>query len=298
MTGDHAGILRALRGTMSLRAFVDHLVENGLAESSLSTRRLSNLEKGLADLSPVEWDEVADALIRAGVPPEQVEPLRVVPPPMIAPLPTSTPASRLQQWSRIVAPVPDNSWWQRLLAAAARLTTAQTLGGYLQLLDRHGSEREELLQLVRRRLELGATGGPFRPVEGDAVGILSTASSARIQVDHSEPFVLELKLCNRGIVPWRDRLLFRLGAPVTSSLPLTPAILPVPDTDPGDSCDLLVPGRAQFFPNLAVVSYVMVFPDLSSCLPGRLPLWVDTRTEEYDSTFDLPPGFPVARATD
>lgn len=298
MTSERAAVLRALRGNVPLRAFVDGLVDHGLAGNSLSTRRLSNLEKGLADLSPAEWNELADTLVRTGVSPEDVEPLRVVPPPLIVRLPASTPASRRQQWSRIVAPVPDDTWWHRLLAAAARLTTAQTLGGYRQLLDRYGGEREGLLHLVQHRLEIGETGGPFGRFEGDAVGVVRADSTLAVQVDRSQPFVLELTLRNTGTVQWRDRLLFRVGAPVSSSLPLTPVILPIPDTDPGGACDLFVPGRAQFFPNLALVGYVMVFPDLTSCLPGRLTLRVDTRTTAYDSTFDLPPGFPAAEAAE
>ncbi|GAA1567813.1 hypothetical protein GCM10009789_21540 [Kribbella sancticallisti] len=297
MTDNRAEVLRTLRGTTSLKKFIDRLVEYGLTEK-LTRQRLSKIEKGTAVFPPGLAAEIAETLIRSGVPPQQVEPLRVVRQPLIEPVPARTAAMRWKQWSRMVARVPNRRWWEQPLTVLSRMTSSEYAGAYRQLFERYGGDSEEVLHLLRRRLEIGGEGGPFHPVEGDAVGIRRAASTLRVCADRTDLFLLEVKLRNTGTVPWRDRLLFRLGTPVSASLPLTPAILPVPDTDPGGVCELIVPGRAQWFQNLAVVSYVMVFPDLSSCLPGRLPLWVDTRTEVYESTFDLPPGFPAAEIAD
>ncbi|TCO61883.1 hypothetical protein [Actinocrispum wychmicini] len=59
---------------------------------------------------------------------------------------------------------------------------------------------------------------------------------------------------------------------------------------------MIIPGRAQFLANLAMVSYVMVFPDCSVCLPGRLTLYVDTRTNEFAPIPELPPDFDTPSA--
>ncbi|MDX6263552.1 MAG: hypothetical protein QOH84_5240 [Kribbellaceae bacterium] len=297
MAEDRGEVLRALRGSASLPAFIDRLVQNGLT-GTLTRQRLSDIEQGKKPLTPELSEAIVQALIRSGLAPEAVEPLRMERSPLIEPLPASTAVSRHRQWSRMVARVPESRWWDRPLTVMSKLLPASAVSTYRELFDRYGSDSERVVATIRERLELGRTGGPFHPLDGDAAGIGRAASPLRVRAGITELFLVKIQLHNTGSVPWRNRLLFRLGTPVTASLPLTPAILPVPDTDPGGSCEFIVPGRSQWFANLAVVSYVMVFPDLSSCLPGRLPLWVDTRTDEFDSTFDLPPGFPVSGAAD
>ncbi|MEU4294978.1 hypothetical protein AB0E63_42715 [Kribbella sp. NPDC026596] len=289
MPDQRAEALRSLRGELSVRAFHVLLAKNGLAPGRLSRHRLGDLEEG-AHVPLAVWEEIADALAAAGKSADEVEPLRSAEG-LIAPPPPSTPDLRLRQWSRIVARVAGNRWWSAPLALAQRVTSATKAVSYLQLLDRHGGSREQLEQ-VRLRLELGRTIGPFEPVVGDEVRIDPAASTLQVQLDHGDLFVLSARLHNTGTVPWRNRLLFRLGTPVSSSLPLTPGVLPVPDTDPGGFCDLIVPGRAHWFLNLAAVSYVMVFPDLSYCVTGRIVFQVDTRSTEYEQSYQLPPGFP------
>ena len=289
VTDKRAETLRALRGDLSLRAFAALLAENGLAPGRVSRHRLGDLEDG-ANAPLAVWEEIADALTAAGRSADEVAPLRSLEG-LITPPPASTPDLRLRQWSRIVSRVAGNRWWSTPLALVRMITAPEKAMSYTQLFGRHGGVREQMLVEVGRRLELGRVSGPFEPVPGDESRIDSAASTLRLQLDHGELFVLTARLHNTGAVPWRDRLLFRLGSPVSSSLPLTPAVLPVPDTDPGGYCDLIVPGRAQWFRNLAVVSYVMVFPDLSGCLPGRIAFLIDTRSTEYERSYDLPPGF-------
>ena len=292
MPDRRAETLRALRGETSLQVFLNLMLTHGLAKGSLSRRRLSEIEQGAA--APLAlWEEMADALAAAGLPYDAVQQLLVVHE-LIAPPPPSTSALRLRHWSRIVSRVPGNKWWHRPLVFLATVASPSNAAAYRRMFDEYGGAREQMVEDVRLRLELGRTGGPFTPVPGDGIAVGGAASTLRVQLDHGDPFVLSVRLHNTGTVAWRNRLLLRLGAPVSSSLPLTPGVLPLPDTDPGGHCELIVPGRAQWFPNLAVVSYVMVFPDLSSCLPGRIAFRVDTRTTEFDRSFQLPPGFKPA----
>jgi RNA polymerase sigma factor (sigma-70 family) len=142
---------------------------------------------------------------------------------------------------------------------------------------------------------LTATGaGQWQASEDDRVVIDRARSEHTVRTDRAELFLLRLYLHNTGSVPWRDRLLYRVGVPVTTGTPFTPGVLPVPDTDPGQQCEVLVPGRAQWFRSHAAINFVMVFPDFTPCLPGRVTCWIDTGGAELDSSQPLLPGFPGA----
>ncbi|SDD36925.1 hypothetical protein [Actinokineospora iranica] len=295
MSDERVAALRALRGELSLAAFLDRLVEHGLPANRVSRQRLSRLEKGETQLPVTLWEEIAEALTAAGAPLERVAVLRG-PVARIDPVPPSTPELRRRQWTRVVSRLAGNKWWHAPLLLVARHIGVRHAAHYQQLFDRYGGQQETMLQQLQARLALGNSSARFAPVPGDAAAIDRAASTVSVRVEHGELFVLTARLVNTGTVPWRDRVLLRLGAPNTSSLPLTPTVLPLPDTDPGGHCDVPVPGRAQWFTNMAEVTYVMVFADLSSCLPGRIVFQVDTRTGELDRSFDLPPGFPAADA--
>jgi hypothetical protein len=298
MPDERAETLRRLRGDRSVRAFAKLLAESGLASRAVSRQRLMDLEQG-ADAPVALWEEIADALAATGVPLEELEPLRSFEG-LIDPPPPSTADLRWRQWERITSRVPRNPWWHKPLSLVQKvLPKAEKATSYRELFDRYDKVREPMLEQAHLRLSRGSS-GPFTPYPGDLARIDRAGSELHVRVEHGELFVLTLRLHNAGSVPWRDRMLLRLGPPVSSSLPLTPAVLPVPDTDPGELCEVVVPGRGQWFLNLAVMNYVMVFPDMSSCLPGRVTFQVDTRDKNhgFERSFELPTGFPTAPRTD
>lgn len=128
----------------------------------------------------------------------------------------------------------------------------------------------------------------WAPVDGDAVTVVREESALEVALVRGELFVLVATLRNSGVVPWRQRLLTRLGPPVTSSLAFTPPVLPVPDTPPGEMCRIVIPGRGPWFPNASLVTYVMTFPDLAPCLPGSLSLLVDASTQDDVVSHPIP----------
>lgn len=287
MTERQRTALRQLRGTDSLLTFIGHLRDHGFT-ATLSRQRLSQVEQGDADLPDALWDAIADALIRAGRDPGQVGGLWPSGTP-VRPPPPSTPALRVRQWTRIVDRLIGNRWWYQPNSLMERFVGIDRAHAYQRLAQHHGIDLERQRAETRRRLAAGAESGPFEPDPADAV-LVDARSELHVAVQPVELFVLRAVLHNAGTVPWRDRLLYRLGPPVTSSLPFTPGVLPVPDAEPGETCDIAIPGRAQWFPNLATVSYVLVHADCSPSAPGRLPCQVDTRRPgRYDHTLPMPP---------
>jgi len=284
MTEPQRAALRRLRGARSLQTFADHLRVNGLP-AKLSRQRLSQVEQGDAGLPPALWHAIADVLIRSGQDPAEVAALRPAQP-AIDPPPETTPALRVRQWTRVVNRLAGNRWWQRPNSLMERVAGMDRAHSYRNLAQQHGIDMEWQRTETSRRLALT---GPFTTEIGDDV-CLAGNSTLSVVVVQVELFVLRAVLHNTGTVAWQNRLLYRIGPPVTSSLPFTPPLLPVPDTPPGNSCEIAIPGRAQWFPNLAIISYVMVHPDCTPCLPGRLPCTVDTRVPgQYDHTLPMPP---------
>jgi hypothetical protein len=280
--------LRQVRGTMSLREFAAFLVTHGLGEGELSRQRLSRVERGEIDLPPRLWTGVIAALRAAGVPAERLAPLMPVAEPVIHPVPPSEPGLRRAQWSRLLTGLPGNRWWQQPTTILARVAGPRWIREYHAMAARYGVDAEGQRQDVLRRLASRATWSA-RP--DDAVAVHGDESTRSIRVGSGELFVVELTLRNTGAVPWRDRLLYRLGTTVSSSSPFLPGLLPVPDTEPGATARIVVPGRAQHFPNLAVISFAMVFADCAPSLPGVVRCFVDTREENrFDHTLDLPDG--------
>ena len=295
MPSDQTRALRRARGDMSWRTFAQHLADNGLR---LSRHRLADVERGTITLPAPLWDEIAQALIRGGRTPADVADLRSAARP-IEPAPPPTAGQRLEQWHRIVGHVRHNRWWRSPVTLVARVTDPKHLSRNHQILAQSGVERMRYLRDVRTRLDLGmAQAGNWQADPHDRIAIDRKRSLLSIDVDRVELFLLRLRLHNTGTVPWRDRLLYRVGPPVTSTTPFTPGVLPVPDTDPSQSCEILMPGRAQWLCSLAAINYVMVFPDGTSSLPGRVTCWIDTRGAGVDHSLPLPPGFPVASPKD
>lgn len=139
---------------------------------------------------------------------------------------------------------------------------------------------------VLRRL---ATDGPWAPDPDDRVAVDDEDVDQTQRVAPGGPFVFRAHLHNTGTVPWVDRMLYRLGPPVTSSLPFAPVLVPIPDAKPGHTSTVIIPGRGQVFPNLAVMTYAMIFADCAPCLPGSIRFLVDTRNKhKIDRPLPLP----------
>jgi hypothetical protein len=192
---------------------------------------------------------------------------------VVTPLPPEGPARRQRRRAVLCAVLTENPRWSQFCAVARE----------------HGVDLDAAQREASRRFALPPS-ADWRPRGADAAEVVER-DRASLRIGRGEPFVLWPLLRNAGGIPWRDRLLVRIGASVSSSLPFTPTALLVPDTAPGGMCELAVPGKAQWFPNLAVVSYVMVFPDGTPALPGRLLLAVDARdARRPDQTLPLPAG--------
>jgi hypothetical protein len=291
MTPEQREALRKARGAMSVREFKSFLVTSGLSEQ-VSRQRLGEAEKGSATLTQKELDAIADALVSGGRGEDVVALLRMhADEPAIVPAPPSTPPLRRRQWTAVAERIPQSRWWLQYGALVSRLGGTNSVLQYRRLLAEHGIDPESQLAEVARRLRLEPGRQPGAH-PGDAVRLESPSDDLFVRLDRGRLFVIRVVLRNTGLVPWRDRFLYRLGPPVTSSMPFVIILVPVPDTLPGDACELLIPGRAQWFLNLAVVSFCMTLSDCTPCLPGRLQFFVDTRVlGGYDHTLRLPEGY-------
>jgi hypothetical protein len=159
---------------------------------------------------------------------------------------------------------------------------------YRALADEAGMNLDANLAEARRRLALDPAENDWRTEPTDLVLINKSASLLEIEVEHGGLFVFSATLINAGRTAWRDRLLLRLGPPVASSLAFTPPILSVPDTPPGDTCRVAIPGRSPWFPNLTVITYAMTFPDCRPAAGGSLQLFIDAKEEHGRTSHPLP----------
>jgi Helix-turn-helix domain len=121
---------------------------------------------------------------------------------------------------------------RRLPELACRMPRNPRWPRYQQLTREHGTDLDALLAEARDRLAMPPQ-NDWRPVAGDAITVAREESTLGVALARGELFVLVATLRNSGTVPWRQRLLTRLGPPVTSSLAFTPPVLPIPDTRPG-----------------------------------------------------------------
>jgi hypothetical protein len=127
---------------------------------------------------------------------------------------------------------------------------------------------------------------PTEPIAGDDVHVLAV-SPDETRVGPNQPFEIRVRLRNAGTVAWGDdRLLLRLGPPISSTIAQTAPVLPVPPTVAGGTCDIVVPGRGHYLPGRCVVTYVMTFANGKPCLPGGLSLPIST-VAELHSTLSL-----------
>lgn len=86
---------------------------------------------------------------------------------------------------------------------------------------------------ILRRLEAGTTECPSPQ---DNWEMLEPVTPDGTDIGKNEYCAIRVTLRNTGAVPWQGRLLSRLGVTVSTVMPLTPRVVSVPDTKPGDSC--------------------------------------------------------------
>jgi len=236
-------------------------------------QRLSSAEAGRADLDWELWQELAIVLEALGANPSDVADFERIVAVRGAPESGALGMDRMHHMQRwlLMASLPSTRIWPILS----------------QLVEPLGIALPGIHAEIMRRLELGITNpGTWLADSRDSVSVDANESAHHVRVARSTPFVASMQLRNTGEARWEDRLLVRLGPPVASSLPYTLGVLPVPNSQPGESCDIVVPGRSHWFPNLAVVSYVMAFPDFTICVPGRVEIAIDTRdADDPDQTF-------------
>jgi len=286
MTTSPGMALRRLRGNLSLRSFAALLVAHGLPPGTLSRQRLSQVEAGAAELPPELWAAIRLALRAAGHSDDETALLVVAPPPIITPAAESTPATRRKQWQRLLEAIPGNRWWQPPTTIAAKVLGDDWIETYQTLAERYDIDVERHRHEVLRRLAMDKT---WTADPHDRVTVHRDDIDQTLRIGPGDPFVVTARLHNAGTATWTHRMLYRLGPPVSSSLPFAPVLVPLPDTEPGCTAMVVISGRGQVFPNLAVMTYTMVFADCSPCLPGATQFFVDTRNKhKIDQTISLP----------
>jgi hypothetical protein len=258
---------------MSLPVFTRLLADQGAPK--LTRQRLSGFERGQRLPVPLLY-AIAEACATIGGLPDEIRGrwLQILRQP--------------DSWDRVPGSYPSGRRKQ-LRALTARATGNPRWPLYRELAGGLGVDLDANLAEARRCLEL-PDNPAWQPVPDDRAVVVSQAGSLRVTVERGELFIFVCTLSNCGSTAWRDRLLIRLGPPVTSSLAYTPPVLSLPDTHPGAECRVVLPGRGPWFPNLSVVTYIMTFPDCRPCLAGSLRLWVDARQHPGPTTQPLPPG--------
>lgn len=106
------------------------------------------------------------------------------------------------------------------------------------------------------------------PVSGDSVTCAAVAPPAGSLVAANTAVQVQWTLTNTGSVPWRGRLLRRVGAHAGVRAIGSTVLTPIPDTEPGSvvevGCALLAPKM----PGTAVAYWQMVDPNGMLCFPG------------------------------
>lgn len=128
-------------------------------------------------------------------------------------------------------------------------------------------EHAELLRIRHDRSSETA----WRPSRDDGSGSHGDGEEAVPEgtiASPSESLTIRWVLHNTGSVPWRDRLLYRVGDARTGIL--TPPFVPIPDTMPGEAaeiwCALRAPDRAGTYR----ACLKMGWPDGTYCFPNTL----------------------------
>ncbi len=114
------------------------------------------------------------------------------------------------------------------------------------------------------------------PLDGDeSVYEGEVQSPNGILLQRGTWFTKSWQIRNVGTVAWRDRFLQRVGPTAAATLVATDPLVPVPETEPGQSVLLEVRCRAQWVESTSVAHFKMVFADGRLCWPNRYSHGVD-----------------------
>jgi hypothetical protein len=253
--GERLGALlrEARRETgFSQRELAEILTERG--DRVVTHQELSHLERGARKSPLVAWHTLAGELAARSPDSVKAERFRDALAPISEPVAPSTlwdAGARRRYFNDLVAGLaadPPTRWYEPL-------SRKYRLCYYTDLAELH------------RRLAAGSNPHPSMAQAGDEWQALGDTDPVQVRLTGRQGTVVALRLRNTGHVPWRDRLLWRLGAGVTSLLPMTPSLLVLPDTAPGEDCEILVPLRGASLVGVADVNFVMVYSDLVPCFP-------------------------------
>jgi hypothetical protein len=107
-------------------------------------------------------------------------------------------------------------------------------------------------------------------VPGDASEFVRDVTIADGTIfEPGEEFEKAWELRNVGTVPWRGRRLMRLGATEGPTLQGSPSLVPIPDTEPGETVQIRVPMKAPLVVGTTRSTWKMVDSDGNLCFPDR-----------------------------
>jgi hypothetical protein len=153
-------------------------------------------------------------------------------------------------------------------------------GGEVEFLTRHLGELDaEYQALVEgHAVRLAAIAERQRTQQTEWAASSADASGARGEGEDEAPegsivsprqiVSQRFVLYNLGQVPWRDRLLYRIGSSSTGIA--SPPLVPIPDTDPGGSAEVRFILQAPRTPGTYRACLKMAFPDGTYCFPTTL----------------------------
>ena len=255
-----------------------------LPDSRKSFRMISSIERGDRQWPLSAWYAAVRALERVGGAKPELDELRSQLPPIgrpPAPATTWTTDDRRNHFRAMLADLtaePPRRGFTRTGQRAALRSARVTAGEILRRLDADSAER---------------------PSAHDQWEVVESFPPEGTDIGKKDHLPARLTLRNTGTVPWKGRLLSRLGVTVSTVMPMTQRVVSVPDTEPGGICTVNIPGRPAHLAGVTEVHYIMTFGDLRPCFPDdrrtiRLVL-TTTTTIGAQETLPIPP--KLAQAT-
>lgn len=222
-----------------------------LPDGGKSVQTISHVERGTRQWPLSAWHAAVRALGRFDDAGPETAALRSRLPPISrppAPATTWTTADRRHHLRCLLADLTANPPRRRFTSAAGQPAWSPypTAGRILSGLEASCAER---------------------PSAHDRWEKLESPSPERADIGKSEYFGIPVTLRNAGEVPWKGRLLSRLGVTVSTVMPMTPRVVSVPDTEPGGTCSVIIPGRPAHLVGVTDIHFIMTFADLRPSFP-------------------------------
>lgn len=112
-------------------------------------------------------------------------------------------------------------------------------------------------------------------VPGDASTFVDDTIPHGTLMTPSQIFVKTWRVKNTGTIPWKDRRLERQGPLTGPGLITSERYAEVPDTEPGETCEIAVRLKAPGYDCSSIAYFKMVHPDGSICFPDSYQLGLD-----------------------